>query len=318
MDAYVDQNASEETKQVYNEMKGGLMDALTNTSFDVWFADPDTRWEIVGDTFKGSLPGRSDIAMSKALTPIPDNFPLYEMLVNLSGYTDNNKTNPRFPGPAALDSFSKAVTDIKALWNAETIDTEEKLVLAARGLAETASLFNNYGKAVVMRQYEDRVTKFGTRYGSAVTEGEIFMQKIGITSREEARVWEIIDLDKQRKQHISDVANEVFERFVKMERILGKPEYEVASARLREMIELSTKPEDIAEVKQLVEKRMNDEFKKGTIKSDLYRSIFSLHRNINNDKHKEMIRLLRESATRNPGDARVIEMLENAQIVEKE
>jgi hypothetical protein len=144
------------------------------------------------------------------------------------------------------------------------------------------------------------------------------MQKIGITSREEARLWEVIDLDKQRQQHISDVANEVFERFVKMERILGKPEYEVASARLREMIELSTKPEDIAEVKQLVEKRMNDEFKKGTIKSDLYRSIFDLKRNDNSEQHKEMMRIFRESATRNPGDARVVEMWENSRIVEKE
>ena len=318
LDQVVDKEASPETKQVYNEMKGGVVDALVNTSLDVWFADPDTRWEIVGDTFKGSLPGKSDIAMSKAMTPVPEGFPLYEMLVNLSGFTDNNKQNPRFPGPQALDSFTKAVTDIKSLWNANTIDSGEKLMLAARGLSETASLFNNYGKAVTMRQFEDKATKFGTNYGLSVTEGEIFMQKIGITTREEARVWEILNLDKERKQHISDVSNEIFERFVKMERLIGQPEYQVAVARLNEMIELSVKEEDISEVKDLVEKRMDEEFKKGTIKDTLYESIFAMHRNINNDKHKEMMRLMRESATRNPGDARVIELLENSGIVEKE
>jgi len=318
MDEVVDKFASDETKQAYNEMKGGISDALTNTSIDVWFADPDTKWEIVGDTFKGSLPGRSDIAMSKAMTPIPDNFPLYEMLVNLSGFTDNNKQNPRFPGPQALDSFTKAVTDIKSLWNADTIDSEEKLVLAARGLSETASLFNNYGKAVAMRQYNDKVTKYGTRYGASVTEGEIFFQKIGITTREEARMWDIIDLDKQRTQHISDVSNEVFERFVKMERLIGKPDYPIAVARLNEMIELSVEKQDIPEVKRNVEAKLDEEFKKGTIKQDLYRSLFQMHKNINNEKHKEMIRIFRESATRNEGDKRVVELWENSQLVEKE
>jgi hypothetical protein len=318
LDSFMDENASEEVRQSYHQNKGGLADALANTALDVMFAEPGTEWEIVGDAFKGKLEGRSDITMSKVLTPVPDGFPLFDMLKELSNYTDNDKTNPRFPGPQAFNSLSKAVTDIQSLWSAETIDSHDKLTLAMQGLAETASLFNNYGKAVTMKQIGDKTSKLGTRYGIDVTEAEIFAQKMGFTTREEELMWRVFKLDKERTQHISNIANEVFERFTKMERILGQPEYEQAVSRLNEMLELSIEPEDVEEVRRLVDNKIEAEFKKGTIKSSLYESVFNFHRNLNNDKHKEMIGLIRQSAATNEGDARIVEMLENAGIIERE
>lgn len=319
LDQYVAENASDEFISSYENMKGGMVDALGNTTLDVMFADPGTEWEIVGDSFVGKREGRSDISISKAMTPIPDSVPLYDMIKELSNFTDNDKRNPRFPGPAALGSLAEAVNDVKRLWQLETLDTPEKLKLASLGVAETASLFNNVGKAIVMKNFRDKASKMGQEYGLDVTDAEIFAQKLGLTTREEELIWATIDINKEKEAYIKQVSDEVFRQFMKMERIVGEQEYDDAVSSLNNLMALAVEHEDdVLEVRSQVESKIEKALKAGTIKRSLYEGIFDVRKNVNDEKTKQMIGNIRRMAASNPGDKQVVEMMENAGLLEKE
>lgn len=318
LDEYMSQNASEETLQMYENNKGGFVDALANTTLDIMYSDSNVTWDIVGDTFVGKREGRSDITFSKMISPIPDTVPLVDMIKEFSNFADNAKPNPRFPGPQALGSFMEAVNDVKDLWQVDTLDTPEKLKLASLSVAQTASLFNNYGKSLVMKNFRDKATKAGQFYGLDVTDAEILAQRLGFTTREEELLWRTFEVNKERQAHIGNVANEVFRQFQNMEKILGTKEYGEAVKNLNQLMALSVDEQDIPEVKELVESKIAKAVKQGTLKQSIYKSIFDSKKSLNDAKSQEMIGFIRRQATSNDGDKRVVEMMENAGLIERE
>ena len=155
----------------WHEYKGGLMDVITN--------------KLIMDSFREAGEKESTLAVSGSMSPMPSSHPLIQVVEELSKAIDGAPTNPRFAFTGAVGSVYEAAKDIKNMFTANEFDTPEALKMVMRELAETTSGYNNFAKAMMIHEAQNKIDKVGRSLDLEMTGKEVAAQMLGVITREE-------------------------------------------------------------------------------------------------------------------------------------
>lgn len=155
----------------WHEYKGGLMDVITN--------------KLIMDSFREAGEKESTLAVSGSMSPMPSSHPLIQVVEELSKAIDGAPTSPRFAFTGAVGSVYEAAKDIKNMFTANEFDTPEALKMVMRELAETTSGYNNFAKAMMIHEAQNKIDKVGRSLDLEMTGKEVAAQMLGVITREE-------------------------------------------------------------------------------------------------------------------------------------
>jgi len=194
IDAAFEKYGDEDTVVEYKQWKQGVLNWFTNA------------------TINQLLPEESQTALNFAdsMSPISKSHPYLEFMENVVNAFDADPyTNPRFAAWAATTSFGQSIRDMWTLYRTEEIESVEDFKLAAYEGLKSASGWNNFAKAMYMKQFNDIASKFGTDQGIEFTRAEIFFQLAGIQSQKLLDNYELGGMVNEKKAWIRGEAESI-------------------------------------------------------------------------------------------------------------
>lgn len=171
LDKMVTSVTAPEFQAKWHEYKGGLLDVVAN--------------KMLMELFRADGEKESTLAVSGSMTPLPSSHPYIQVVQEMSKALDGQPTNPRFAFTGSMGSLYEAATDIKNLFTANEFNTEDSLKMLGRELAESASGYNNFAKAMMVKEYQNKVDKVGRSAGLELIGTDAIAQMFGVVTREE-------------------------------------------------------------------------------------------------------------------------------------
>lgn len=226
------------TQEEFHKFEGGLTDLVANKMVDVLLSEP-------GDK-------ASDLSISASMSPMPETLPYVDFLINASKLFDNDPRLPRLPFTGAVGAGMKAAQEIRNIFAVNQLGTEDSLKLAVMEVAKTTSGFNNFRKAMMLQQMDDKIDGFGTKLGLMETRAQAVAQMFGIITKEEEYMYKISDSLKARELFIQERANEINQGLANHIQRFGQPEWH-EWVRVQQLLNTFTPPELQREVEQRVD-----------------------------------------------------------------
>jgi hypothetical protein len=317
IDQWVDDTNDPEIVDVYQGLKGGMLDATVNTMLDIAHASPEDLDSFI-ETGLASAKGKGvhDLKVSERLTPVPnDKWGVPQLTVLNEWYevaVGDSPNGVRFPFVNAFGSLGKSVQGMMDMWRAAELETPEKVLQSLETFATASSLGNNYNKAQAMQIARDKVGKTGSNYGlGEVTLGKIGAQFFGITTREEENIWKTNDIVKEREAGIKERSDEITRVIEKLN--LLEPEsfdYDQTINTVNILIAFTAKGDRNA-VREQVESTIQKRLKEGTMQQHYAERLWNWHADGQDKKVNEAIKTLRRNAVRNPKMAELLELINN-------
>lgn len=206
----------------WNKYKGGIMDAITN--------------KLVDTLFKESGEPPSQLAVSGSMSPLPTSHPYIQVVEELIKAIDNDpNSSPRFAFIGAMGGVYKAAIDIKDVLTAMPIDSPETWEMAAREALESASGWNNYQKAMLIKEIGDKKDKFGNNMNLQLGEEEMIAQLFGVVTRDELMGYKMTNAKFEESNYVKDRAKEINDFMKTHEAKYGTPDWDEGLRRIRSL-----------------------------------------------------------------------------------
>jgi len=204
----------------WNEYKGGIMDAITNKLIDVMF--------------KESGEPASNLAISGSMSPLPAAHPYIQVVEELIKALDNDPySNPRFAFVGSIGGVYQAAKDIKNVFTAHPMDSPDTWMMAAREAVESASGWNNYQKAMLIKEIGDKRDKFGNNMGLQLGEEEMIAQLFGVITKDELLTYKMANAKFEESNYVKDRAKEINDFMKTHEAKYGTPDWDEGLRRIR-------------------------------------------------------------------------------------
>lgn len=194
IDAAFEKYGDEDTIVEYKQWKQGVINWVTNYTINQLLPEET----------------RTTLNFADSMSPVPQSHHYLEFMENVANAFDSDPyTNPRFAAWAATTSFGQSIKDIWTLYRANEIKSVDDFKLAAYESAKAASGWNNFAKAMYMKEFNDQASKFGTHQGIEFTKAEIFFQIAGIQSQKLLDNYEMGGLMTEKKAWIKTEAETI-------------------------------------------------------------------------------------------------------------
>lgn len=194
IDAAFNKYADEETIVEYKQWKQGVMNWIANYAINLMMPEE----------------ARTALNFADSMSPITKSHHYIELAEQVSNAFDGDPfTNPRFAAWAATTTFGQSVKDMWTLYRAGDIKSTDDLKRAAYESAKAASGWNNFAKAMYMKEFNDLASKFGTDQGVEFTKAEIFFQIAGIQSQKLLDNYEMGGYMNEKKSWIKEEADTI-------------------------------------------------------------------------------------------------------------
>jgi hypothetical protein len=206
----VDEYATEDMKDLYDKLKGGLLNALTNLTVDI----------ATGST-------GSDLDLASRIGPLSGTHPMVDFLWEMSSFAlgDKKAENPRFPFVNATGAVYEAAKDIKNLFAVKDYDTAEGLAMVLGEIAEVAAQTNNINKAMMIMELGDKKDRLKKNLGLELSYKHAVAQMFGIVSEKELALWRAKQFTRDHTEYVSERVTELHEQLLKMKDKIGTPDY---------------------------------------------------------------------------------------------
>lgn len=223
IDMFIQKYAGEDTKKEWDGWKRGLSDWAVNNVLRALVDGPDEK---------------SNIAISSALSPLPETLPYFDLLRELMKYGEDGKGNLRLPFVNSTSSVYKGVSDMWNVFRTGVLDTPQALDRAGRIAMETMSGYNNYAKAMMLKNYGDKMDKMGNQLGLGATHAEMYAQFFGITTEREVAYYAARDQMKQREDFVKKYSEDVHRQLMGMRTQFGKEDFQTYVDRMKSLTSL--------------------------------------------------------------------------------
>ena len=297
LDRMVTHITDPEFQAKWHEYKGGLLDAITN--------------KLLMESLRDSGEKESTLAVSASMSPMPSSHPFIQVVEEMAKALDSNPVNPRFAFTGAMGSVYEAANDIHSMFTANEFNSEEALTMAVREMAEAASGYNNFVKAMMINEAQNKIDKQGRSLKLELTGKEATAQLLGIITREEQMGYAMTNARFEEDAFVRDRAKEL-DKFIRMNQTKYKTdEWNEYMRRFRVMNAFT--PEHLRD-------RVQEEFSKLQSKSvssgkeSNFAYILNNVRQANGTKLNEMLGYLLASKDKESQD--LVEMLKREGIIE--
>lgn len=284
----------------WNKYKGGIMDAITN--------------KLIDTLFKESGEPASNLAISGSMSPLPASHPYIQIVEELMKALDNDpNSNPRFAFVGSMGGVYQAAKDIKNIFTAMPLDNPDTWAMAAREALESASGWNNYQKAMLIKEIGDKKDKFGNLMNLNLGEEEMIAQLFGVVTRDELMGYKMTNAQFEESNYVKQRAKEINDFMKTHEAKYGTPDWDEGLRRIRSVNAFT--PEHLQE-------RIEDEvlkLQRRIGKSSGENTIQYILNNVranNGGKMTEMLGYLKSMNT--PESNRVVKELQDSGLIEGE
>ena len=180
-------------------VENGFLDPFANGALDI-AVDIYNRAEG-----KKSSTGKSTVLMGKSMSPYSE-FGLPHVagiaeLVKL--YDGNPNSNPRFPSISMGSSLSKTINEIASWIHIKPITDPQLYEMVLREALETATIFGNMEKALVMRNTRKYLSTKGKSLGLPPTAGDIIYK--GMFGGENLKQYKMYEASSSLMEHDKNV-----------------------------------------------------------------------------------------------------------------
>lgn len=202
VDAIIDKYGPEEYQEKWDKWKRGIQDYVVNNLANMFLNPEDPQ---------------TDLAVSQTSSPMPQTLPYLDLLIELAKFRKDTPESPRFPFTHATGSLFEAADDISALIKVKEMGTPESLQIAAGEAMEIFSGYNNFAKAMMIKNYGDKISKFGSPLGLELNRIELVAQMFGIVTNKELAIYAADRKGRERKKFIEDHAKYILNHLEKIQ-----------------------------------------------------------------------------------------------------
>lgn len=181
----------------WHEYKGGLLDVVTN--------------KLLTNLFLADGEKESTLAVSGSMTPLPSSHPYIQVLQEMSKALDGQPTNPRFAFTGAMGSLYEAAMDIHNMFTANEFNTKDSVKTLVREFAEATSGYNNFVKAVMVKELQNKIDKVGRDADLELLSTDAFAQVFGVITREELMGYAMSNARYEEEAFVKSRARELDE-----------------------------------------------------------------------------------------------------------
>lgn len=265
------------------KFQGGLADLIANSMIDLYLSEP------------GDKP--SDLSISAGMAPLPKTLPYADFIIAVKEALSDGRGLQSFPFVSGTGRAVKAANEIANIFKTHSHDTKEALAMSGLELAKLASGYNNYAKAMYMREFDNKANSFGTHLDIEVTRSQIVAQMFGIISKEEENLYLIQESLRDRAAFVEERAQELNKALNSHAQRYGSPDF-VEWVRQQKIL-LSYTPEGLRrDIEQRVDQLQLKQY--DTAKESAYTTIMK-HIGAEEDKYlRRGLELLQNSS--NPKD----------------
>lgn len=239
LDKLVTEIDDPEFQAKWHEYKGGLMDVITN--------------KLVMDNFKEAGEKESTLAVSGSMSPMPASHPIIQVVEELMKAIDGNPVNPRFAFTGAVGGIYEAANDMKAMFTMNDYSSDDALKVFGKELAESASGYNNWAKAMMIAEYGNKVDKLGRSLDLELTQTDMIAQMFGIITREEQFQYKVTNAKFEEMTFVKTRAKELNDYMKKNRHKYGDDDFKEFIRKFR-LINSATPPE--------IQDKVEEEFRK--------------------------------------------------------
>lgn len=183
------------TQAEWHDFKGGLVDYVANSMVDMWLRKPGEK--------------ESDLSISASMSPMPEYLPYADFIINAKKLFDNDPTMPRFAFTGAVGNLMKASEEVSNIYKTQPRGSGDAFSQSMIELAKASSGYNNFAKALMLKEMDDKLDRFGNQMGLSTTRAQVVAQMFGIISKEEEHLYKINESMRERKAFIEQRAKEI-------------------------------------------------------------------------------------------------------------
>lgn len=295
IDAWFQKYAEEGTKTEWNKWKRGMTDWVVNNMINSMMSEGDVK---------------TDVAIAESLSPLPKTLPYLDLVAELSKFGKDGAGNPRLPFTAAMGSVFEAAGDISSIYRSKALDTEQAAERAGRLTLQLASGYNNWAKAMMIKNFGDITDKLGNPKGLNLTRAEMMFQFFGVNSEKVLAQYQAQNFKQERESFIKQHSQEIHRQLMGMRTQFGKEGFSEYVNQLNSLASLVD--EDLRDEIKLEVLRL-DKQSLLTKNESLLLYIVEHHKEKNDRYMSSMIGAL--TSTENPQAQRNIEALKKEGII---
>lgn len=137
-----------------------------------------------------------------------------------------------------MSGIGKAVDDMKGWWTTREVN-EESFSKMAWEAAELASGLNGYAQGQLMLGMQDKVSKYGNKYGMQTSKFEAYAKMFaGVATQKEEDMWKIVTLAGDAKKEKKEMASLIHQQLMNQRNKIGEADWEVYGKRLNAFVSL--------------------------------------------------------------------------------
>ena len=281
----------------WHEYKGGLLDVVAN--------------KMLMELFRADGEKESTLAVSGSMTPLPSSHPYIQVVQEMSKALDGQPTNPRFAFTGSMGSLYEAATDIKNMFTANNFETKDAVNMLIREFAEATSGYNNFVKAIMAKELQNKIDKVGRDAGLELSVTDAFAQAFGVITREELMGYAMSNARYEEEAFVKQRGKELDEAIRKNQLHNNTQEFDEYMVRFRNLNALT--PLHLQErVEEEFHNLQGRQVKSG--KESNFAYILNNIRQANGAKLNEMIGLL--MASKDKESQELLQMLKNEGYIE--
>lgn len=211
VDQLVSNFADSDVQAEWHKWGGGLSNIVLNKTIDIFLSDPDSK--------------EMDLALSSRIGPMAETLPYYEIIHELVKFGSGDRPGMRVPVFAASGAIYEAANDFLNIMRATDVETPEAAMLFLQEAAELSSGYNNWVKAQLIMEMQDKTNKLGVKQGLELQTAHAVAQMFGIMSQQELNQYKMSENKKERETFIEERASQIHNDLVKLKGKVGTPEF---------------------------------------------------------------------------------------------